>query len=64
MCTPSSPRFSRAPPSRGPGHVFPLALVLADSLLLCVLQEPLLDPSVPHIKTLLSRLEVRGRKPP
>ncbi|KAM8768156.1 uncharacterized protein AB9X84_020341 [Acanthopagrus schlegelii] len=45
------------PPARGPGHVVPLALVLADSLLLCVLQEPLLDPSVPHMKTLLSRLE-------
>nr|XP_046245749.1 uncharacterized protein si:ch211-151h10.2 isoform X2 [Scatophagus argus] len=38
-------------------HDVPLALVLADSLLLCVLQEPLPDPSVPHIKALISRLE-------
>ncbi|XP_022617231.1 uncharacterized protein LOC111233646 [Seriola dumerili] len=35
----------------------PLALALANSLLLCVLQEPLPDPSVPHIQALLSRLE-------
>ncbi|XP_034403653.1 uncharacterized protein si:ch211-151h10.2 [Cyclopterus lumpus] len=37
-------------------HV-PLALALVDSLLLCVLQEPLSDPSVLHIQALLSRLE-------
>ncbi|XP_044059297.1 uncharacterized protein si:ch211-151h10.2 isoform X2 [Siniperca chuatsi] len=43
--------------SRSPGHDIPLSLVLADSLLSCVLQEPLSDPSVPHIKALLSRLE-------
>ncbi|XP_049433488.1 uncharacterized protein si:ch211-151h10.2 [Epinephelus fuscoguttatus] len=42
---------------RGLGHCSHLALALADSLLLCVLQEPLPDPSVPHIKALLSRLE-------
>ncbi|XP_042343109.1 uncharacterized protein si:ch211-151h10.2 isoform X2 [Plectropomus leopardus] len=42
---------------RSPGHCVPLALALADSLLLCVLQEPLPDPTVPHIKGLLSRLE-------
>ncbi|XP_068174134.1 uncharacterized protein si:ch211-151h10.2 isoform X2 [Antennarius striatus] len=34
-----------------------LTRVLADSLLLCVLQEPLSDPGVPHIRDLLSRLE-------
>nr|XP_040038885.1 uncharacterized protein si:ch211-151h10.2 [Gasterosteus aculeatus aculeatus] len=38
-------------------HHVPPALALADSLLLCVLQEPLSDPSMPHIKALLSRLE-------
>ncbi|XP_031142926.1 uncharacterized protein si:ch211-151h10.2 isoform X1 [Sander lucioperca] len=43
--------------SRSPGHDFSLALALADSLLLCVLQEPLPDPRGPHIKALLSRLE-------
>ncbi|KAM7412703.1 hypothetical protein PAMA_020196 [Pampus argenteus] len=37
-------------------HV-PLALALADCLLMCVLQEPLSDPSIPHIQALLSRLE-------
>ncbi|XP_076002032.1 uncharacterized protein LOC142995036 [Genypterus blacodes] len=35
----------------------PLALALTDSLLVCVLQEPLPDPSVAHIQALLSRLE-------
>ncbi|XP_041849827.1 uncharacterized protein si:ch211-151h10.2 isoform X2 [Melanotaenia boesemani] len=34
-----------------------LILALTDSLLLCVLQEPIPDPSVPHIEGLLSRLE-------
>ncbi|XP_037318647.2 uncharacterized protein si:ch211-151h10.2 [Pungitius pungitius] len=38
-------------------HRVPPALALADSLLLCVLQEPLSDPSMPYIKALLSRLE-------
>ncbi|XP_070826697.1 uncharacterized protein [Chaetodon trifascialis] len=42
---------------RSPGHGGSLALALADGLLLCVLQEPLSDPCVPHIKPLLSRLE-------
>ncbi|CAJ1064981.1 uncharacterized protein si:ch211-151h10.2 [Xyrichtys novacula] len=46
-----------APRPRGPGPGVPLALALADSLLQCVLQEPLPDPSVPHIKTLICRLE-------
>ncbi|XP_020784326.1 uncharacterized protein si:ch211-151h10.2 isoform X2 [Boleophthalmus pectinirostris] len=36
----------------------PLALVLADSLLLCVLQEPLEGPSVAHIQALLSSLQL------
>ncbi|KAM9359609.1 uncharacterized protein ABDE67_002752 [Symphorus nematophorus] len=44
-------------PSSSPTPDVPVALALADSLLLCVLQEPLSDPSVPHIKSLLSRLE-------
>ncbi|KAE8295023.1 hypothetical protein D5F01_LYC05946 [Larimichthys crocea] len=43
--------------SRRPGRDDPLALALVDSLQLCVLQEPLSDPSVPHMKTLLFRLE-------
>ncbi|XP_018520947.1 uncharacterized protein si:ch211-151h10.2 isoform X2 [Lates calcarifer] len=43
--------------SRNPGPHVPLALALANSLLLCVLQEPLPDPSVPHIQALLSRLQ-------
>ncbi|KAM8902516.1 uncharacterized protein AB9W97_007158 isoform 2-T2 [Spinachia spinachia] len=38
-------------------HRVPPALALADSLLLCVLQEPLSDPSMPYIMALLSRLE-------
>ncbi|XP_056297235.1 uncharacterized protein si:ch211-151h10.2 [Pseudoliparis swirei] len=41
----------------GDPHV-PLALALVDSLLLCVLQEPLSDPSVLHIQALLSRMEL------
>ncbi|XP_034557507.1 uncharacterized protein si:ch211-151h10.2 [Notolabrus celidotus] len=49
--------YTWAPRSRSPGPSVPLALALADSLLLCVLQEPLPDLSVPHIKTLLCRLE-------
>ncbi|XP_069017355.1 uncharacterized protein [Embiotoca jacksoni] len=40
------------------GLSVPLTLALADSLLLCVLQEPMPDPSVPHIQALLSRLEL------
>ncbi|XP_026170253.1 uncharacterized protein LOC113134893 [Mastacembelus armatus] len=43
--------------SKSPRLSAPLALVLVDGLLLCVLQEPLPDPSVPHIQALLSRLE-------
>ncbi|KAF7650413.1 hypothetical protein LDENG_00126430, partial [Lucifuga dentata] len=43
--------------ARTPGQHLPLALALTDSLLLCVLQESLLDPCVPHIQALLSTLE-------
>ncbi|XP_035766113.1 uncharacterized protein si:ch211-151h10.2 [Neolamprologus brichardi] len=43
--------------ARNPGVNINLILALADSLLLCVLQEPLPDPNVPHIQALLSRLE-------
>ncbi|XP_029373390.1 uncharacterized protein LOC115052995 isoform X2 [Echeneis naucrates] len=43
--------------SRSTGSHIPLALALANSLLLCVLQEPLPDPSVPQIQSLLHRLE-------
>ncbi|XP_035479081.1 uncharacterized protein si:ch211-151h10.2 isoform X2 [Scophthalmus maximus] len=43
--------------SRSPGLHVPLALALANGLLLCVLQEPLPDPSIPYILALLSRLE-------
>ncbi|XP_041654442.1 uncharacterized protein si:ch211-151h10.2 [Cheilinus undulatus] len=50
-------QYSWTPPPRSPGPGIPLAFALADSLLLCVLQEPLPDPSVPHIKTLICRLE-------
>ncbi|KAF7219544.1 uncharacterized protein si:ch211-151h10.2 isoform X2 [Nothobranchius furzeri] len=35
----------------------PLTIALTHCLLLCVLQEPLQDPSVSHIKALLSKLE-------
>ncbi|XP_067362782.1 cell adhesion molecule-related/down-regulated by oncogenes isoform X1 [Channa argus] len=52
-------QYSWVSQSRGLGHSVPLAIALADSLLLCVLQEPLPDPSVPQVETLLSRLEVR-----
>ena len=44
---------------RSPTHSDLVALVLADSLLLCVLQEALPDPSPAHIQALLSRLEVK-----
>ncbi|KAI9548072.1 hypothetical protein NQZ68_013091 [Dissostichus eleginoides] len=44
-------------PPGSPGPDAALALTLADSLLLCVLQEPLPEPGVPHIQALLSRLE-------
>ncbi|KAG7479219.1 hypothetical protein JOB18_020970 [Solea senegalensis] len=50
-------QYSMSPQSRSPRRHIPLALSLAKSLLLCLLQEPLTDPSVPHIQTLLSRLE-------
>ncbi|XP_070762617.1 uncharacterized protein [Enoplosus armatus] len=52
-----SNQYSWTSPPRSSGQDVPLAFALADSLLLCVLQEPLPDPSVPHIKTLFSRLE-------
>lgn len=46
------------------GRSVPVGVALADSLLVCVLQEPLSDASVPHLKCLLLRLEVRdGRTP-
>ncbi|GAA6235697.1 uncharacterized protein LOC108876113 [Lates japonicus] len=50
-------QYSWVSQSRSPGPHVPMALALANSLLLCVLQEPLPDPSVPHIHSLLSRLE-------
>uniref|UniRef100_UPI0037E7DACA uncharacterized protein isoform X1 n=1 Tax=Semicossyphus pulcher TaxID=241346 RepID=UPI0037E7DACA len=50
-------QYSWMPQTQRPGLNIPLALALADSLLLCVLQEPLPDPSVPYIKALLSRME-------
>ncbi|XP_038548262.1 uncharacterized protein si:ch211-151h10.2 isoform X1 [Micropterus salmoides] len=50
-------QYSWMSQSRNLGHNVSLALALADGLLLCVLQEPLLDPSVLHIKALLYRLE-------
>ncbi|KAM7398970.1 hypothetical protein PAMP_018269 [Pampus punctatissimus] len=43
--------------SRSAGLHVPLALALADCLLMCVLQEPLPYLSIPHIQALLSRLE-------
>ncbi|XP_047248389.1 uncharacterized protein si:ch211-151h10.2 [Girardinichthys multiradiatus] len=52
-----SRQLSRMPSTRTPGIEVPLALALTDSLLLCVLQEPLEDPSVSHIEALHSRLE-------
>ncbi|TNN66636.1 hypothetical protein EYF80_023170 [Liparis tanakae] len=48
----------RMTPSRSGDPHAPLALALVDSLLLCVLQEPLSDPSVLHIQALLSRMEL------
>lgn len=51
--------FFRMYQARNPGVNINLILALADSLLLCVLQEPLPDPNVPHIQALLSRLEVK-----
>lgn len=51
--------FFRMYQARNPGVNINLILALADSLLLCVLQEPLSDPNVPHIQALLSRLEVK-----
>ncbi|KAM4742562.1 uncharacterized protein FYW61_001349 [Anableps anableps] len=50
-------QLSRTPLTRTPHAEVPLALALTDSLLLCVLQEPLQDPSVTHIEALCSRLE-------
>ncbi|XP_057695944.1 uncharacterized protein LOC130918077 isoform X2 [Corythoichthys intestinalis] len=48
---------SPSPDVKSLGVSIPLALTLADSLLLSVLQEPLADPSGPHVQDLLSRLE-------
>ncbi|XP_071353312.1 uncharacterized protein [Trachinotus anak] len=56
-----SSQCSWASQSRSPGHSVLLGLALANSLLLCVLQEPLPDPCVPHIQALLSRLESVSR---
>ncbi|XP_046891602.1 uncharacterized protein si:ch211-151h10.2 isoform X2 [Hypomesus transpacificus] len=42
---------------RSPEGLLSLAGVLADSLVLCLLQEPLLEPTMPHIQALLCRLE-------
>lgn len=50
---------SRTSQSRTTELQVPVSVALADSVLLCVLQEPLQDPSVAHIEALLSRLEVR-----
>lgn len=41
------------------GRSVPVGVALADSLLVCVLHEPVSDADVPHLKFLLSRLEVR-----
>lgn len=46
------------------GRSVPVGVALADSLLVCVLQEPLSDADVPHLKSLLSRLEVREVRTP
>ncbi|XP_077397552.1 uncharacterized protein LOC144033377 isoform X2 [Festucalex cinctus] len=43
--------------SASSGVRIPLGLALADGLLLSVLQEPLADPSGPHLQDLVSRLE-------
>ncbi|XP_075892799.1 uncharacterized protein LOC142895546 [Nelusetta ayraudi] len=40
------------------GHSVPVGVALADSLLVCVLQEPLSDADVPHLKSLFSRLQL------
>ncbi|XP_077468402.1 uncharacterized protein LOC144084027 [Stigmatopora argus] len=48
---------SPSPDVKRSGVSVPLALALADSLLLSVLQEPLADPSGPRVQDLLSRLE-------
>ncbi|XP_060903065.1 uncharacterized protein si:ch211-151h10.2 isoform X1 [Labrus mixtus] len=50
-------QYSWKPQRRSPGPGVPLDLALADSLLLCLLQEPLRDPTVPNIKTQICRLE-------
>lgn len=46
------------------GRSVPVGVALADSLLVCVLQEPVSDADVPHLKSLLSRLEVKGVRTP
>lgn len=40
-----------------PARRVPLSHALTDSLLLCLLQEPLVEPSLPHIQALHCRLE-------
>lgn len=52
-------QLSRVPPTSIRDVEVPLTQALTDSLLLCVLHEPLQVPSVSHIKALHSRLEVR-----
>ncbi|RVE65166.1 hypothetical protein OJAV_G00132820 [Oryzias javanicus] len=47
--------------SRSPELQVPVSVALADSVLLCVLQETLQEPSVAHIEALLSRLEAVAR---
>lgn len=54
-------QFSRIPPTGSLEVEVPLSLALTDSLLLCVLLEPLQDPTVSHIEAILSRLEAVAR---
>uniref|UniRef100_A0A096ME73 Si:ch211-151h10.2 n=1 Tax=Poecilia formosa TaxID=48698 RepID=A0A096ME73_POEFO len=49
--------LSGPPPVCTPQVSVPLTRALTDSLLLCVLQEPLQDPAVSHIEALRSRLQ-------
>ncbi|XP_038145865.1 uncharacterized protein si:ch211-151h10.2 isoform X1 [Cyprinodon tularosa] len=53
-----SSQLSRVPPTSIRDVEVPLTQALTDSLLLCVLHEPLQVPSVSHVKALHSRLEV------
>ncbi|KAK7160801.1 hypothetical protein R3I93_008464 [Phoxinus phoxinus] len=45
------------PPQQDAGHLESLVNVLADGLVVSLLQEPLPDPSEPHIRGLLTRLQ-------